>query len=230
MSKKLTMKELQSSERPYEKLEQQGARDLSDAELIAIQLQSGMAGTTALEIANQMLTGMGGLRGIYEASLEEMCQIKGIGRVRAIRLKAAFELGNRHLNSRRDEVRPVLRNPDDIVQLMEPELRYLSREEFHVILLDVRLRMIRKIKISRGGLAAAVVFPRDIFREAVKANAASIALVHNHPSGDAEPSPADLESTRKLMGLGEMMGIPVLDHLIVGSKGSISMRERGLIQ
>ena len=110
-------------ERPYEKLEQQGARNLSDAELIAIQLQSGMEGATALEIANQLLAGFGGLSGIYEASLEEMCQIKGIGRVRAIRLKAAFELGNRHLSSRREEVSPILRKPEAIDQLMEQELR-----------------------------------------------------------------------------------------------------------
>ncbi len=229
MSKKLKMKELQELERPYEKLEQYGPRELSDAELIAIQIQSGLAGRTALEIAHQLLNDLSGLTGLYEASLEEMCATKGIGRVRAIRLKAAFELGNRHLSSRREEIRPVLQKPADIIQLMEPELRYLSREEFHVILLDVRHRMIRKIKISRGGLTAAVVFPRDIFREAVKANAAAIALVHNHPSGDAEPSAADLESTRRLMKVGEMMGIPVLDHLIIGSNESVSMKERGLI-
>lgn len=229
MSKKQTMKDRQYMERPYEKLEQQGARSLSDAELIAILLQSGLAGATAVEIANQLLSNLNGLSGVYEASIEEICQIKGIGRVRAIRLKAAFEIGNRHLNSRREEIRPALRRPDDIVQLMEPELRYLNREEFHIILLDIRQRMIRKIKISRGGLAAAVIFPRDIFREAVKANAAAVILVHNHPSGDAEPSPADLESTRKLMEIGQMMGVPVVDHLIVGAQGSISMKERGLI-
>lgn len=229
MSKKQTMKDRQYMERPYEKLEQQGARSLSDAELIAILLQSGLAGATAVEIANQLLSSLNGLSGVYEASIEEICQIKGIGRVRAIRLKAAFEIGNRHLNSRREEIRPALRRPDDIVQLMEPELRYLNREEFHIILLDIRQRMIRKIKISRGGLAAAVIFPRDIFREAVKANAAAVILVHNHPSGDAEPSPADLESTRKLMEIGQMMGVPVVDHLIVGAQGSISMKERGLI-
>ncbi|HHV42786.1 MAG TPA: DNA repair protein RadC [Clostridiaceae bacterium] len=229
MSDNLRMKELQCLERPYEKLEQLGPRALTDAELIAIQIQSGVAGKSALEIANQLLANLSGLCGLSEASLEEMCQTPGVGRVRAIRLKSAFEIGNRHLSARREEIRPLLQKPSDILQLMEPELRYLSREEFHILMFDVRQRMIRRCKISGGGLAATVVFPRDIFREAVKANAASIALVHNHPSGDAEPSPADLKSTKNLVEAGKMMGIPVIDHLIIGCEGSVSMKERGLI-
>ncbi len=229
MSDKLVMKELSYSERPYEKLERQGVSALSDAELLSIHLQSGVRGSTALDIANKMLVKFGGLVHLSDASLEEMQQLKGVGRVRAIRLKAAFELGNRRLSSWRDKEVVVLNSPQDIISLLEPEMRYLPREEFHILLLDIRHRLIRKIKIADGGLAGAVIFPRDVFREAVKANAAALVLAHNHPSGDAKASEADIQSTQNFVKMGSMMGIPILDHIIVASRGSISLREEGLM-
>ena len=224
----LTMKELPSSERPYEKAEGKGVGTLGHAELLAIILTSGRSGETALQIAQKILVKSEGLKGLLDMSPQELQEIPGIGRVKAVRVLAAVELGQRVAADRRSEVRVQAQGPDDVIRHVEATMRYLPREEFHVLLLDTRNRIIKTVRISQGGLAAAVIHPRDIFREAVKANAASIVLVHNHPSGDSSPSQADIESTRKFTELGKMMGIPVLDHVIVGAESSSSFSRLGL--
>lgn len=224
----LTMKELPLSERPYEKAERKGVGTLGPAELLAIVLTTGRSGETAVQVAQRILVKSEGLKGLLEMSLQELQEIPGIGRVKAVRVLAAVELGQRAVAERRAEVRVPALGPDDVIRHVEAAMRYLPREEFHVLLLDTRNRIIKSVRISQGGLAAAVIHPRDIFREAVRANAASIVLVHNHPSGDSSPSQADIESTRKFADLGKMMGIPVLDHVIVGAESSSSFSRLGL--
>lgn len=222
------MKELPLSERPYEKAEQKGVGKLGQAELLAIVLTSGRSGETAIQVAQKILVKSEGLKGLLDMSPQELQEIPGIGPVKAVRVLAAVELGQRAVAERRAEVRTPAQGPDDVIRHVEAEMRYLAREEFHVLLLDTRNRIIKSVRISQGGLAAAVIHPRDIFREAVKANAASMVLVHNHPSGDSSPSQADIESTRKFTELGKMMGIPVLDHVIVGAESSSSFSRLGL--
>ena len=224
----LTMKELPESERPYERAEKEGIRRLTHAELLAIILTSGRSGETAIQIAQKILLKTEGLKGLLDTSLEELREIAGVGRVKAIRALAAVELGQRAAAERQQEVRESATGPEDVIRHVEATMRYLPREEFHVLLLDTRNRIIKQVQISQGGLAAAVIHPRDIFREAVKANAASIVLVYNHPSGDSAPSRADIESTRQFVELGKMMGIPVLDHVIVGAESSSSFSRLGL--
>ncbi len=224
----LTMKELPQSERPYEKAESQGLGALSHAELVAILLTSGRGGETAVQLAQKLLVMTEGLAGLLDASPQELQQIPGIGQVKSIRVLAAVELGQRAASQRQLQTRARASGPDEVIAYVEASMRYLPREEFHVLLLDTRNRIIRSVRISQGGLAAAVIHPRDIFREAVKANAASMVLVHNHPSGDPSPSQADIESTHRFKELGKMMGIPVLDHVIVGAESSASFSRLGL--
>ena len=228
MDASLTMKDIPESERPYEKAESKGVRTLTNAELIAVLLTTGRTGETAVQTAQKALLMSGGLSGLLDTSLEELQEVPGIGRVKSIRILAALELGQRAVSDRQRETRASADSPDDVIRYVEASMRYLPREEFHVLLLDTRNRIIKSVRISQGGLASAVIHPRDIFREAVKANAASIVLVHNHPSGDSAPSRADVESTRKFTKLGNMMGIPVLDHIIVGAESSSSFKRLGL--
>ncbi|HZK29319.1 MAG TPA: DNA repair protein RadC [Clostridia bacterium] len=224
----LTMKQLPATEQPYERAESEGVRMLSNAELLAIILTTGRGGETALQTAQKILVMTDGPKGLLDTSPEELREVPGIGPVKSVRILAAIELGQRAAADRQAEIRASASGPDDVIHHVEANMRYLPREEFHVLLLDTRNRIIKSVQISQGGLASAVIHPRDIFREAVKANAASIILVHNHPSGDSSPSNADIESTRRFSDLGKMMGIPVLDHVIVGAESSSSFSRLGL--
>ncbi len=224
----LTMKQLPATEQPYEKADSAGICTLSNAELLSVVLTTGRGGETALQTAQKILVMSGGPKGLLDTSPEELREVPGIGRVKSIRILAAVELGQRAAADRQAEVRSPASGPDDVIRHVESSMRYLPREEFHVLLLDTRNRIIKSVQISQGGLASAVIHPRDIFREAVKANAASIVLVHNHPSGDSSPSRADIESTQRFSELGKMMGIPVLDHVIVGAESSSSFSRLGL--
>lgn len=226
-SETLLMKDLSWDDRPYEKLENKGAAHLSDAELVAILLKSGVAGRNSLDLARTVLAGTGGLANVASVSLEELQRYAGVGRVKSIVLKAAVELGRRIERKQPPRRGEPIRSPDDAHRVLAERMGDLEREEFHVLLLDARHRLIRGEQVSAGGLAAAVVFPRDVFRLALKANAAALMLAHNHPSGDAEPSKADLEATRVFENIGRMMGIPVLDHLIIVRDGFVSLKQKG---
>lgn len=226
----LTMKHWPVDDRPVEKLIRHGARRLTDAELLAVVIRSGSPAATALSLAQQLLSQhtSGGLRSISEDSVEELMAIDGIGPVKASQILAALELGTR-AQSQAHKPRTAIRSPDDAMLLLDGEMRHLPREELRALLLDIRSRVIRTVCLSQGGLSSAVIYPRDLFREAVKANAASLILAHNHPSGDASPSKEDIETTRRLMEAGEMMGIRVVDHLIVAAGGSVSLRQLGYL-
>ncbi len=226
----LTMRNLPVGDRPYEKMLLSGPKALSDAELLAVIIRSGSRRESALNLCQRLLADQPlGLDVLHDNSLEELMALPGIGRVKAIQIKAALEIGSRAVNHSRNKMRQQIKTPEDALAILDHDMRSLPREELRIILLDARNRVIRISRISEGGLTASVVYPRDLFREAVKANAAAVILAHNHPSGDAAPSREDLESTSRLMEIGEMMGIKVVDHLILAANGSVSLKQLGLI-
>lgn len=227
----LVMKELPVDDRPYEKILRKGTTDLSDAELLAVIIRSGSRNDSALSLCQKLLTLDNknlGFASLLDSSVEELMEVPGIGKVKAVQIKAALELGIRVSRMRKQPGQKISR-PDDAFLLLEADMRNLAREELRMILLDIRNRIIRVCKLSEGGLSAAVIHPRDLFREAIKANAASIILAHNHPSGDPAPSEEDIATTRKIAEIGDMMGIKVVDHLILAAGGSLSLRQQGMM-
>jgi DNA repair protein RadC len=167
-------------------------------------------------------------RDLYNATVEELATIKGIGPAKAKQIKAIVELGIR-LASMRGEARPVIKSPADVADLLMPEMRYLDREHFRVMLLNTKHHVFGVETISVGNLNSSLVHPRELFRNAIKRGAAAVVLVHNHPSGDPSPSTEDTEITRRLVEVGNLIGIQVLDHVIIGEGNYVSLREQGVI-
>lgn len=225
----LTVRDLPAAERPRERLAQQGAGALAAAELIACVLGRGISGESVLTTAQRLLAKFGSPRGIAGATLEELSQVWGIGPAKAAQLKAACELGRRAELDPRAPQSGVVDSADAAARLARRQLAGKSKEHFILLLLDTRHRLIRSAEISVGTLDMSVVHPRETFREAITAGAAAILLAHNHPSGDPSPSAEDLELTRRLMEGGRLLGIPVLDHLIVGAREVLSLRQAGLL-
>ena len=232
MNTVLRIKDMPDQERPRERLVEKGADALKDSELIAILLRTGMKGRSAIQIGEQMLQKFGSFERLASAPLEEIRQVKGVGRDKAIALKAAFTLAKRMAEALRRES-PVLDSPDRIADLLREDNRGLDVESFQVVLLNTRKRLIRIEKISQGTLDTLLVHPREVFRRAISASAACVVLAHNHPSGDPTPSEADIKVTRDLIRAGQLLKIEVLDHVILGtvtaerSKDYLSLRELG---
>lgn len=229
----LLIKEMAAHERPRERLVERGADNLKDDELIAIMLRTGTKGTSALAVAQQLLHKFGSsLEDLARADLEELQQVKGVGRDKAIALKAAFTLARRMAEQLRRES-PVLDNPEAVVALLREENRLKNVETLQILLLNVRRRLIRVDQIADGTLDTILVHPREVFKAAISANAAAVVLVHNHPSGDPTPSEADIKITRDLIRAGQLLKIDVLDHVIIGratperQKDYASLRELG---
>lgn len=227
MDYKVGIKNMPVEMRPREKMLSRGESYLSEEELLAIILGNGTRNISALDLAHQLLVFYNGLRNIREASLEELTTVKGIGMAKAISIKAAIELGRR--TALDIKIRDFINAPADVSRLMMEEMRYYDREHFCGLYLDRKGGLLVKEEISVGSLSSTVVHPREVFKTAVKYSAASIILVHNHPSGDPAPSKEDIEITRRLTEAGSIMGIDVIDHLIIGQKTYCSMREKGLI-
>ncbi|SEO54690.1 DNA repair protein RadC [Paenibacillus sophorae] len=207
---------------------QYGAESLSQAELLAILLRTGTRRESAIHVAQRILGQVGGLRRLADLSIEEMMDIKGIGPAKAVQLKAGIELGRRMSNSRLDQ--PVtIRSPHDAADILTEQLRYLQKEHFVCLFLNTKNHVIAQETLSMGSLNASIVHPREVFRAAIKCSSASIICAHNHPSGDPTPSPEDISLTRRLLEAGEIVGIDVLDHLIIGDDGFVSMKEQGLM-
>ncbi|HCF49795.1 MAG TPA: hypothetical protein DER60_05910 [Syntrophomonas sp.] len=221
------IKELPEDMRPREKLAKFGEGRLDDHELIAIILGMGTTKINALDLARQIMIKYRTLRRLKEASLEELMSERGIGMAKAVSIKAAIELGRRLALSQ--ESKPVITSPEDVKTLVMEDMRYLDREHFKVIYLDRKGGIIVTEDISVGGLHSSMAHPREVFKNAVKRSAASIILVHNHPSGDPHPSNEDMETTRRLVEAGQIVGIEVLDHVIIGDNKYCSMKSRGLI-
>jgi DNA repair protein RadC len=222
------VKELSPNDRPREKLRQHGARSLGDNELVALVLGSGSRGSGALVVANTLLEARGGLHGLLRASCEDLARINGIGSARAAQIVAALELGRRTL-ARAPGARLPLQTPHDAAALLMPVYSARDVEQFGAVLLDSKHRVLRTAVLALGSLNTAGVEPRELFREATLAGAAAIILFHNHPSGDPTPSADDVQLTRRLAAAGELMGIDVVDHIILGDVRYCSFKETGLI-
>jgi DNA repair protein RadC len=213
-------------DRPRERLADRGPAALSTRELVALLLGTGTASRSALEVAERLVAG--GLRDLAGRSLAELEREPGVGRAKAARLLAALELGARVASEPRSAT-PLFKVPADAGRYLLP--RYGSRpvETFGTLALDVRHRLKRETVVSVGCLTSSLVHPREVFQEAVAARAAALIVFHNHPSGDPEPSAEDLALTRRLAAAGSLMGIEVLDHLILGAAGWVSLKERGVL-
>jgi len=224
----LMIKELPTDERPREKMKGQGAQAMGNSELIAILLRTGNPAESALRLAENLLERQGGLAGFGNATMEDIEQIKGIGEAKAITILAAVELGRR-VTSLAPLERAVIRTPDDVASLLMPRFRYETKESFLAVLLSTKNHVLKTPVISIGSLNASIVHPREVFREAINASAASVILAHNHPSGDPAPSPEDIGLTRKLVEAGRLLDIPVLDHVVLGDGKYISFKEKGIL-
>jgi DNA repair protein RadC len=212
-------------DRPREKLERVGAGGLGDNELLAIVIGHGVPRTSALELANAVLDAVGGLHGLARASPDDLRRVPGIGTARASQLIAAIEAGRRTLvRGRRERVQ--IKSARDAAELLMPEFGSRPVEQFGVLLLDTKHRVLRTTLLSVGTLDASIVHPRDVFREAASGGASAIVVFHNHPSGDPTPSGDDIVLTRRLVTAGDLMGIAVLDHVIVAENAFFSMKER----
>jgi DNA repair protein RadC len=219
--------DLQASERPRERLKNEGADKLANSELLAILLRVGVPGASAVQVGQRLLEAFGGLAGIHRAPFDELTAQHGIGAAKAAQIKAAIELGRR-LNETPAEDHTVINNPAQAVDLVRYDMQALEQEELRVILLDTRNHVIDKALIYRGSVTTAQVRAADVFKPAVRKNATALIVVHNHPSGDPTPSPDDVAVTRELVKAGEMLDVKVLDHLIIGRGRHVSMKERGL--
>jgi DNA repair protein RadC len=228
MSKKLTIKDMPLEERPRERMKVIGAGKMSNAELIAILLRTGYHEETAIRLAERVISQAGGLRYLPDYTLEELQEIKGIGLAKAVQIQAALELGRRMSSTLRPE-NFLLSSPQEVASFLMEEMRYYRKEYFKIILLNTKNHIISVEDISIGSLNSSIVHPREIFNLPVKKSAASIILVHNHPSGDPTPSREDLEVTKRLVEAGNLLGINVLDHIIVGEGKFLSFKEKGLI-
>lgn len=224
--KPLFVSDLPKVDRPREKMVQKGSSALSDAELLAVILGRGTHGAGVLTIADEIVRRYGIAR-LPSVALRDLETIKGVGTAKACQMLACMELGRRIFHSE-DEPSVVIRRPEDAASLGK-ELSGARKEHFCSLYLDTRNRVIRKETISIGTLNASLVHPREVFQPAVECSAASVILVHNHPSGEAEPSREDLLLTKRLVSAGEIMGIDVLDHVIVARHGFVSLKERKLM-
>jgi DNA repair protein RadC len=220
------MKTVAPHDRPREKLQRVGAAGLGDNELLAIVLGQGLPRASVLEVANAVLTAVGGLHGLVRATVDDLQRVPGIGPARAAQLVAAIEAGRRTLVRGRRERAQIL-SSRDAADLLVPQYGSKPVEQFGVVLLDTKHRVLRISLLSVGTLDASIVHPREVFREAANGGAAAIILFHNHPSGDPGPSPDDVALTRRLMRAGEMMGIDVLDHVIIAENRFHSLRDAG---
>ncbi|NLH95934.1 MAG: DNA repair protein RadC [Clostridiaceae bacterium] len=232
MEYRLRMKDIPASERPYEKLEKYGAEHLSNAELLAVIIRTGSAEETSVSLAQRLLSiceGNGGIAYLHDLSVEELRKIKGIGRVKAVQIKAVMELSKRISASIKNNNKVTIKSPADVGMLLMEEMRHLKKEVFKVILLNTKNHVIKYLNVSVGSLNASIVHPREVFSEAVRAGCSGMLLVHNHPSGDPEPSREDIETTHRLVNAGSILGIKVLDHIIIGDGRYISLREQGLM-
>jgi DNA repair protein RadC len=223
-AKYLTIKELPPEERPRERLEKCGPGALSDSELLAIILRTGGKNVSVTELARRLLKSYDGLRGIASASVDELCRQGGIGRAKAVQVQAAFEIGKR-FSKARDRGDDRIRCSEDVKNYLWHDMRNHDKEHFVILILDTKNRVLRKDTITIGTLDSSIIHPREVFKSAMKSNAASVIIVHNHPSGDPTPSLDDIATTKRLRDAGEIVGISVLDHVIIGEKEHYSFKD-----
>ena len=214
------------SERPRERLARLGPKSLSNAELLAILLRTGVKGENAVQVAQRLLNTFDGIMGLHRAAFDEVCSQHGVSTAKAAQIKSALELGYRM--KQESIVQGSIHNPDEAAQLILYEMSALDQEELWVILLDTRNHFLMTETIYRGSLNSSQVRVGELFKSAVRRNAASIIVAHNHPSGDPTPSPDDIAVTRAIVEAGKLLDIDVLDHLVIGRGNYVSLKERGL--
>ncbi|MFB1080534.1 DNA repair protein RadC [Jeotgalibacillus sp. JSM ZJ347] len=224
--KTLMIRDYQDEDKPRERFINQGPQSLSNQELIAILLRTGSKEESVINLANKLLQEFNGLRSLKEASFNELTSIKGIGHAKAVQVLAAVEVGRRIANITFED-RFTIRSPEDGATFLMNEMRFLTQEHFVALYLNTKNQIIHQQTIFIGSLNASIVHPREVFKEAFKRSAASIICAHNHPSGDPSPSKEDIDVTRRLVECGKMIGIEVLDHLIIGEKKYVSLKEKG---
>jgi DNA repair protein RadC len=221
------IREIPSSERPRERLRDLGAGALSTAELLAIILRTGSAKQSVLNLASSLLARHGGLGGLVRLSFAELTQESGLGEAKAAELQATFQLALR-LNALQPEARPVVSSPADVNNLLGGEMALLDQEHLRVLLLNTRNQVTAVSEVYKGSVSSALVRPAELFREAIRQNAPSLILVHNHPSGDPSPSADDVVMTKLAVEAGKILGIDLLDHVIIGDRRFASMKQLGL--
>ncbi len=211
------IQDLDQNERPRERLAEYGPGALNEAELLAIILRVGVAGESAVMVGQRLLHAFDGLMGLHRASYEEVCQQHGLGKAKAAQIKAAIEIGNRLAKQKILEHQDVsFHSPEEVANFVQYEMAALDQEQLRVILLDTRNRFQKMITLYTGSLNSSTVRIGELFKEAIRMNAASIILIHNHPSGDPSPSPEDINLTRAAVQAGKLLDIEVLDHIIIG--------------
>ncbi len=224
----MTIHDLPPADRPRERLQRLGVEALSAQEILAVLLGRGIAGESVMITAQRLLSQFGGLKGIAGASLEELSKVRGIGPAKACQIKAAVELSRRTDGHGDPTDKTTIKTPEDVYNLTQGKLKGKKKEYFLAALLDTRNHLIRLAEISVGSLDGSIVHPREVFKEAISASASSVIFVHNHPSGDTEASVDDIRLTKRLSEVGELVGISVLDHVIIGGKNYLSMKRQGL--
>ncbi|KYD10874.1 DNA repair protein RadC [Heyndrickxia sporothermodurans] len=225
---KLMIRDYPADERPRERLVKNGAKSLSNQELLAILLRTGTREESVIQMANKLLKNFEGLRLLKDASLEEIMAVKGIGYAKAVQILAAVEIGRRIGNLTYQD-RYVIRSPEDGANYVMNDMRFLSQEHFVCLYLNTKNQVLHQQTIFIGSLNASIVHPREVFKEAFRRSAASIICLHNHPSGDPAPSREDIEVTKRLVECGKLMGIDILDHIIIGDKKFVSLKEKGYL-
>jgi len=219
--------DLRETERPRERLEKLGPQALSTAELLAILLRVGVPGINAVELGQHLLNRFKGLGGIHRAPFEELLNEHGIGEAKASQIKAAIELGRR-LTLEAPEERPTINSPADAAALVQYEMSALEQEHLRVLLLDTKNHVLDIVEVYRGSVNMSQVRVGEVFKAAIRRNATAVIVVHNHPSGDATPSPDDVAVTRAFVQAGKLIDVDVLDHLVIGQGKYVSLKERGL--
>lgn len=221
------IRDLPREERPRERLRNYGPSSLSTAELLAIILRTGTKSENVLNLSTRLMSRFGGLSGLARAGFDELCGVHGFGEAKTAQLKAAFELGRRVVSFQESE-RPTVQSPQDIANLLQGEMGFLEQEHLRVVLLNTRNRVLSVHEVYKGNANSAMIRPGEVFREAVRANALAIILVHNHPSGDPAPSDDDVQITRQIIDAGKLLDIEVLDHVVLAQRGFVSLKERKL--
>lgn len=228
MNYKLKIKDLPKNERPREKMLRYGAEYLSNSELLALILRTGTKEDSVLNLCDRLLAHCGGINGISSPSVNDLKQVKGIGEVKATQVLALAELATR-FNSFKSGEEHIVSSPKDVSNYMMRQMKGLKKEYFKLIMLNTKNIIISVKDISIGNLNSSIVHPREVFIEAIKLSSASVILCHNHPSGDPTPSKEDILITKRLKECGTLLGIEVLDHIIIGNKAYISLKEKGII-
>ncbi len=229
MKDSFTVHDLPLNERPRERLLKLGSEVLSAQEILALILGRGIKGESVMVTSQKLLSRFGNLKGIANASVEELMQISGIGPAKTAQIKAALELSKRLEADVGEKPKPMLKSPEDVAAVVRSQLKGKKKEHFLVLCLDTRNRLINCKPVSIGSLDTSIVHPREVFKEAVSSSASSVIFVHNHPSGDPEPSQEDVELTKRLAKAGEILGIDVLHHIIVCDKSYLSLKAKNLL-